>query len=63
MAGAVEARAKVADFAARGGGGGPPLSPCEEDGTPIGQVGRAEVMAVLLEHAAGPQAAKPGFPS
>ena len=47
-AGAVEARAKVADFAREVEASGQPFAVVEE-GRAIGQVGRAEVMAVLLD--------------
>jgi glycine betaine/proline transport system ATP-binding protein len=47
-AGAVDARAKVAAFARDVDASGQPFAVLE-DGRPIGQLGRAEVMAVLLE--------------
>ncbi len=47
-AGSIEARAKVADFAREVEAAGQPFAVVEE-GRAIGQVGRAEVMAVLLE--------------
>ena len=48
VAGTVEARARVADFARAVGASGDPFAVIEE-GRAVGQVGRAEVMAVLVE--------------